>query len=114
MNCPTCRISYSVVPKTQITRERLDGNSLKPNNPHLSKHDKLNTEFEDTIKIPDKLMKLNTITTLPPPTLINEIPNFENRVFDDRNAELDIEKYDTFKFSKRNQLGNPELELDKK
>ena len=59
-------------------------------------------------------LKLNLINKVPEANLLNRLPNFENKMFSERLNELNIDKSDLFKISKKVPLENSELELKEK
>jgi hypothetical protein len=81
-----------------------------------------NPFFKGDASLKDKLSKeistkkLNrpktTISPLLKPTLITDIPNFENKLFLERLTELDISKEDNFKISKKIPLENPNWKFE--
>ena len=113
INCPTCRISNSVLPKTDLVRDNTNNDFLKPMNPHFVKYVKLNAEFENTVKISQDHFKFNLIKPIPTPKLINDIPQFENQFFNKQYSELKIESFDNFQVVKKTELGKSEIELEK-
>ena len=113
INCPTCRIISSSIPKSFFKIKELYDNELKPYNPHF---EQFNIEKEDFVKdlkpkkgTPDS----NLLHNLPKPNLLNETPNFKNNLLLNRLKELDITNSDIYKRSKKIALKSPELKLEK-
>ena len=46
------------------------------------------------------------------PGTLNELPSFENRMFQDRMKEIDLDKSDIFGISKKIPLENPEWNFE--
>ena len=108
-NCPTCRTMNSLIPENRIN---LNQHNLKPqsqfNKLYLNKNDKFLNDL-----IPNKAQSTsNIINIIPKPTLVNEIPNFENKMFKDRLKEIDISKSDLFGISKKISLETPEWKFE--
>ena len=111
MNCPTCRIIRSTLPKNF-----LDTNNnpfLKIENPIFRKNYSGDKEILKEI-LPQKVnINSNPINLISRPNLINEIPNFKNKMLSDRLNELDLTKFDKFGISKKTPLENPEWKFEK-
>ena len=109
MSCPTCRTMNSQIPENQI---KLNKRNLKPesqfNKFYLNKKDKFLNDL-----IPNKVQSTSTfINIIPKPNLVNEIPNFENKMFKDRLKEIDISKSDLLGISKKIPLESPEWKFE--
>ena len=109
ISCPTCRTMNSLIPENRI---KLNNRNLKPesqfNKLYFYKKDKL---FNDLI--PHKAhLTSNFINIIPKPNLVNEIPNFENKMFRDRLKEIDIAKSDLLGISKKIPLESPEWKFE--
>ena len=111
MNCPTCRIIRSTLPKNF-----LDTNNnpfLKIENPLFRKNYHDDQEVLKEL-LPKKVnSNSNPINLISRPNLINEIPNFKNKMLSDRLNELDLTKFDKFGISKKTPLENPEWKFEK-
>jgi hypothetical protein len=113
-NCPICRISTFTTPIGQEKFSNLYDNELKPKNPFFK--DKINN-----VKGPSNILKQN-INSLNPnivstnfkPTLINDLPDFKNKMFLTRLDEIDVSRSDTYGISKKIPLDSPEWKLNKK
>ncbi len=108
INCPTCRILRSTAPKGLLSIKRLAFSRIE--NPFFKKNAKLKKEISKDI-IPKKLNGFST--TLQKPPLINQIPEFQNRLFLERTKEIAISKDDTFGISKKIQLESSEWKFEK-
>lgn len=109
INCPTCSTMKSLIPENHI---KLNNRNLKPkshfNKLYFNKKDKLFNEL-----IPNKAkLTSNLINIIPKPNLVNEIPNFENKMFKDRLKEIEISKSDLFGISKKIPLESPEWKFE--
>ncbi|MFW9876479.1 MAG: hypothetical protein ACFFG0_25580 [Candidatus Thorarchaeota archaeon] len=110
INCPICRTSKFTFPSNALNRKKAP--YIKIGNLLFNKHDQLNYKIAQEITA----KKINIIS--PPaspiskPFLINEVPNFENKILLDRFQELDISKEDNFGISKKIPLENPEWQFE--
>ncbi|MFX0081928.1 MAG: hypothetical protein ACFE94_09265 [Candidatus Hodarchaeota archaeon] len=110
INCPMCRTAKSTFPKNTLSRMK------KPNimigNPFFNKNERLNQ------KITKEIIAKKSNTLSPPVSpiskafLINEIPNFENKILKDKFQELDISKEDNFGISKKIPLESAEWQFE--
>jgi len=111
MNCPTCRIIKSTLPKNI-----LDTNNnafLKIENPLFRKNYRDDQEIFKEL-LPKKVnSNSNPINLISRPNLINEIPNFKNKMFSERLNELDLTKFDKFGICKKSPLESPEWKFEK-
>jgi len=97
----------SVVPKDLLSIKSPPFSHIE--NPFFKKNAKLNNEISKDI-IPKKLNGFSTSLQIPP--LINQIPDFQNRLFLERTKDLAISKDDTFGISKKIQLESPEWKFE--
>ncbi|MHA1669364.1 MAG: hypothetical protein ACTSV5_02170 [Promethearchaeota archaeon] len=113
-NCPICRISNFTFPINSINKINLNENVLDSFK-HLFRN-KLsgNMDFEEDISITKNNIRSNLINDFPKPTLINTIPNFENKLFLERINNLNIEKPNDLKISRKILLEKAELNLEEK
>ena len=110
ISCPTCKIIKFTVPKEQL---KVNNHDLKPESPFFKKDSRLKEALVKEL-MPNKLsMKPGSIDIISNPTKLNNIPDFKNNMFFERLSEIDVSKSDTFGFSKRISLANPELKLKK-
>ncbi len=111
MNCPTCRIIRSTLPKNF-----LDTNNnpfLKIENPLFRKNYHDDQEVLKEL-LPKKVNNnSNPINLISRPNLINKIPNFKNKMLSERLNELDLTKFDKFGISKKTPLESPEWKFEK-
>ena len=112
-NCPTCRMVKSSIPSTQDKINLLHENDLKPYNPLMEENTNNNEDILNNLTPNSTRFKLKSINTIPTANLLNPIPNFENKMFSERLGELNINKSDLFKISKKVPLESPELKLKK-
>ncbi len=109
-NCPTCRIIKSTVPK--ISPSFIEYN-LNPENTLFKQRSLEKEEYLKDLAPSNAISNLNPINIVQKPNLLNELPNFENKMFLDRLKEIDIAKLDTFGISKKISLASRELKIDK-
>ena len=107
INCPTCRILKSTAPKDLLSIKKPPFSHIE--NPFFKKTAKLNEEISKEL-IPNTLNRFTPPLQKPP--LINEIPDFRNKLFLKRTKEVDISKDDTFGISKKIQLESPEWKFE--
>lgn len=113
INCPTCRILKSTAPNNLINTSRLYNDELKPLNLHYKQYITEKDDFSKDL-IPNKVnIKFNSINPFPKPKLLNEIPNFKNKMLSDRLKEIEVSKSDVFGISKKVTLESPEFKLEK-
>ncbi|MFX1312900.1 MAG: hypothetical protein ACFFHD_09835 [Promethearchaeota archaeon] len=108
INCPTCRILKSTIPKNLLSIKNPP--FLHIENPFFKKNAKLNVKISRDI---NPKRSNGFIIPLQKPPLINQIPNFQNKLFLERTKEIDISKVDIFGISKRIQLESPEWQFEK-
>ncbi len=106
MNCPMCSIMRSTMPMKKLHAKKEE--FLKIENPFFKKNLKSKENLVD--ELTNKRLKLNPppLNLVPKPNLINQIPNFENKMFLDRLRELDLDKGDILGIPKKIPLENPE------
>ncbi len=106
INCPTCRISRSTLPikKLKAKRERF----VKIENQYFKKNSHLKEELENELTNKRINPTHNKFNLIPKPKLINEIPDFKNKMFLERLKELDLDKGDILGIPKKIPLENPE------
>jgi len=109
-NCPTCRILKSTKPINTIKAKNVGLPEL--GNPLFKKNSELKNEIVKDLVNKRLNLTINPPNTIPKPTLITEIPNFENKLFFERVKDLDISKEDTFGISKKIPLKNPEWHFE--
>lgn len=107
-NCPTCRILKSTVPLRGISFKKT--NFLKA----IDLIPKKNLNLEKKLK--EDIISKKDISRPPvlisKPFLINEVPNFRNKLFLERFKNLDISKEDNFGITKKIPLESPEWEFE--
>ncbi|MFX1575010.1 MAG: hypothetical protein ACFFB0_19910 [Promethearchaeota archaeon] len=107
INCPTCRILKSTAPKDSFNINKTHFSHIE--NPSFKKNTKLNDQISKEL-IAMKLMSFTPSFQKPP--LINEIPDFQNKLFLERTKEIDISNEDIFGISKKIQLESPEWKFE--
>jgi len=109
-NCPTCRIVKFTLPNNSF--KSIKSPALKIVSPFF----KRDNRFQEILSKDITVKKLNithpSLNLISKPPFINEVPNFENRIFLERAKELDILKDDNYGISKKIPLENPEWQLE--
>ena len=108
-SCPTCRIIASSMPKTGLNLKDLHLNELKPENTYFKQDSDEKKRFIKEAIPESKIKPPISINIVPTPKLLNDKPDFKNRLFNERIKELDITKSDVFKISKKIKLESPEF-----
>ena len=110
INCPTCRILRSTLPinKLHAKKEQF----LKIENPFFRKNSNLNEDLINELTNKRKSLVPRSLNLIPKPNLINEIPNFENKMFLERLGELDLSKGDILGIPKKIPLEDPEWKFE--
>ena len=111
INCPTCTIMRSTMPMKKVHEKKQ--NFLKIENPFLKKNSRLKAEFEKELTKNRFAPKFTPLNSIPKPRLINEIPNFENRMFLKRIEDLDLDKGNLLGLPKKIPLENPDWKFEK-
>jgi len=110
-SCPTCRILKSTLPTKGFPEQKSQipeiGNLFFKENQNLDE----NIKREILKGRPDLTPDL--LTRIPQPRFINDLPRFENHLFQERIKELDITKYDHFGITKKIALEKPDLRFKK-
>ena len=113
INCPICRMTVSSMPITSIDSKNPHYNELKP---HFHRNEDKSAIVNDIVpKILQSKAQfdLNHVKNIPEARLLNQLPNFENDMFIKRLNELDLNKSDVFKISKKIEIENPEWDSSK-
>jgi len=108
INCPTCRILKSNVPLEGISLKKT--NFLQVNNPLSKKNRDLEKKLIN--EITSKKVGLQPPNFISKPGIINEIPNFRNELFLERFKNLDINKEDNCRITKKIPLESPEWKFE--
>jgi len=111
-NCPICRITKATVPRTPVLNNAAKIENLRPENPFFKKYLSNKNQTEEYLTKSNKLLQPHLINPLPTPNLINTLPNFESKELITKLDELDIERLDTYRVSKKVKLEKPNLKLD--
>lgn len=112
INCPICRISTSTRPLNDLNLEMLNNNPLKTENPFFKKHITNKQKLERNMFHLQNALKPNFIHKIPEITMVNQIPDFGNKIFNEQLENIDISKSDKFGISKKISLIKPELDLE--
>ncbi|MGB5912714.1 MAG: hypothetical protein WBH31_16090 [Promethearchaeia archaeon] len=112
INCPICRISTSTIPLNDLNLEMLNNNPLKTENPFFKKHITNKQKLERNVFHLQNALKPNFIHKIPEITMVNQIPDFGNKIFNEQLENIDISKSDKFGISKKISLIKPELDLE--
>jgi len=112
INCPTCRISISSIPKTDLKPKNPHENHLKPISLAFRQNSIEKEEFLKELR-PNKIIEPHSINPIKKPTLLTDLPNFKNNKFQERLDEIDISKSDVFGISKKMPLESPEWKFEK-
>ncbi len=111
ISCPTCSIMRSTMPMKKIYKK--EEKFLKIKNPFFKKNSSLKDEFVKELtknRINPKFAPINSIPKL---RLINEIPDFGNRMFMERIKDLNLDNGDLLGIPKKIPLENPEWKNEK-
>jgi len=108
INCPICRVTSETVPKFNSKIHELYQNELKPINPHLEKSTQKKKEFNKDLKATN-VHKEKTFSHNFPNLgqNLNPIPDFKNRMFQERMDEIDITKSKKYEYLKKKEIFNP-------
>jgi hypothetical protein len=109
-NCPTCRISKAALPKTPLNIDSRQNEIIKTEHPLFGNKGNKSNQYIDDLNLKRSPLIPESVSK---PSMITDLPNFENKMFLDRLNEIDISKSDTFGFSKRIPLGSSKLILKK-
>ncbi|MFX1323400.1 MAG: hypothetical protein ACFE8N_00475 [Promethearchaeota archaeon] len=109
INCPTCRISKSTLPND--IKSKLKKQNLKIVTPFFNNENRLNQKISRDLTAKSFKLNHSSPNTIPKPVFINEIPNFENKMFLNRLKELDLTREDNFGISKKIPLESPEWQF---
>lgn len=98
-NCPDCRILKSTMPFKGLNPQ--ETRLINITNPLFQKNRNLDDRVKKDLLRRRLDLTPNLLNRVPHPTLINDIPKFENRMFLNRINELDVTKEDAFGISKK-------------
>ena len=110
INCPTCSMMRSTMPMNKLHEKK--EKFLKIENPFFKKN--LISKNNLANELINKRLNLNPapLNLIPKPNLINQVPNFENKMFLDRLKELDLDKGDILGIPKKIPLESPEWKFE--
>lgn len=113
-NCPICRINASTIPKDSFKIHKLHINELKPYHHESTLKADIVDKIRPKINPHESLLKMNSINPVPEAKTLNDLPNFENKMFQERLNELSFDKSETVKLLKKVSLESPEWEFEEK
>ena len=111
-NCPTCRVLKATIPENLLYKKKIYKNELKPFNLHYKQYINEKDDFSKDLIPYKRNSEVVSINPAPKPKLLNEIPNFKNKMLSDRLKEIDVSKSDIFGISKKVSLESPEFKLE--
>ena len=114
VNCPACRVLKATIPENLLYKNELYNNELKPFNLHYKQYINEKDDFSKDLIPHKRNFEVISINPSPKPKLLNEIPNFKNKMLSDRLKEIDVSKSDVFGISKKVSLESPEFQLKNK
>ncbi|MHA1803830.1 MAG: hypothetical protein ACTSU4_04790 [Promethearchaeota archaeon] len=108
-DCPTCRILTHSFPKQ--AKERLY-KDLELNLPLIIRTPKKRNSFNNGISLRVQNLNPFPFNLLNTPNLLIKIPQYRNKMFEERLSEIDISKSDIHGMLNKITLLKPELHLD--
>ena len=113
-NCPSCRIMTSSLPKNTSKINELYSNPFKSKSPFSQSNKK-----EDDNLINNKKKHLldihkTSINLISFPRLLTKLPNFENKMLNERLGQIELSKSELFNISKISALASPEWKIEDK
>ena len=96
------------LPEEQKKLDSRNINYLKPEHPVFRQSYKKKDEFEKDLMLTREPMTPKFINPIMKPRMLNELPSFENSMFQERMKEIDLDKSDIFGITKRITLESPE------
>ncbi len=109
-NCPTCRIVKSTLPINSL--KSIKSPALKIESPFFRRENRLDEKISKELTAKKLKITHPSLNLISKPPFINEVPNFENKIFLERAKELDISRDDNFGISKKIQLESPEWQFE--
>jgi len=111
-NCPVCRTAKAAIPSASFNLKNVSRNELKPyfhkpNNKEMNIKDIIPNRMQNRIPLNPGMMSM-----IPEMTSLNKLPDFKNKMFNERLNEIDIIKKDIFKIAEKISLESPHLKLD--
>ncbi|TFG06073.1 MAG: hypothetical protein EU539_08655 [Promethearchaeota archaeon] len=113
INCPICRIIEFSVPQNAIKIEDLYYSQIRPIHPFYESYLEEEKEFNADLKPDVKSLNFNHVNEISNPNLLNNLPDFKNKMFSERIKELDLQNTDTFNIYKKVSLTSSELKYNK-
>jgi len=111
INCPTCRIIRFTLPENEIKIK--SQTTIKAEYPFFQANSKDEENLIKELRPNLPAMHKHSINMLSPPNLLNELPNFENRMLLERIKQIGVSKSSIFDLSKKHDIASPELKLNK-
>ncbi|MFX1444651.1 MAG: hypothetical protein ACFFHV_14655 [Promethearchaeota archaeon] len=114
INCPSCRIMRFSLPKNPSKVSELYLNPLKPEAPFFRLYKKENENFINETKPNLSDSHKTPINIISTPNLLNELPNFENKMLEERLGQIEVSKSEILNISKISTLASPEWKIEDK
>jgi hypothetical protein len=108
VNCPICRIESISAPKFNSKIHDLYENDLKPKNPNLEQNAKNKKEFKKDLNVQNQHKGAQFTRNIHNVELgLNPIPDFRNRMFEERMKEIDIVNSKNYEYIKKKEVIEP-------
>ncbi|NHJ25149.1 MAG: hypothetical protein EAX89_11265 [Candidatus Lokiarchaeota archaeon] len=111
INCPICRISNVSVPKNSISKIEKTEAKFLIKSPFLDNYSSNQEVYEKEFNNRSNPLQPNLINPLPRPSIINQIPPFENKSLLEQLNKQDLEKIDVHGTIKKIPMKKGELEF---
>ena len=112
INCPICRMTINTLPRKFIETKNPRVNPLRPQILRYETNVKKQTRFEANLPQREQFAGLKQINPIPKTPFLKKIPNFKNRMFEERLKEINMRNPDKFSISKKDIFPNSELDID--
>ena len=114
INCPVCRTARAAIPSTSFKIKEVSRNELKPyfhkpNDKEMNIKEIIPNRMQNRIPLNPGMMSM-----VPEMNSLNKLPDFKNKMFNERLNEIDITKKDIFKIAEKIPLESPDLKLEDK
>ena len=113
INCSICKITNNTTPKITITSKDIRTNPLNPKDHSFESNLENKDIFENKLVQKNKFLKLNLINPIPKSPLLEDFPNFKNKMFLERLKEIDLNSPDKYRISKKIPIESPEWKFEK-
>ena len=114
INCHICRIVNHTEPEKLIRAKDIKINTLKPKNQLFEDNIREKNSFKDKLSIKRDFHQIDIINPIKASLLLNNLPNFKNKMFLKRLEEIDLKNPDKFGISKKISLESPEWKFERK